>query len=86
MSTDGFGNSLDTVMKVKTVRDLIEELKKYPQDARVLLSADSEGNMYNGVYNVIDGRFGDDPEDKDDERLTRHELKTGEQYVIVWAY
>jgi len=71
---------------IKTVGELIKELKKFPSNARVLHSTDSEGNQYHGIYNVIGGTFGEDADDKDDERLTQNNLKDGGAYAIIWSW
>lgn len=35
-----------------TVRDLIKNLKRFPQDADVLLSRDEEGNGFRSLYQI----------------------------------
>jgi hypothetical protein len=39
------------------VRELIEQLKKLPQDDLVVLTSDSEGNYYNTLYKIYTGFF-----------------------------
>jgi hypothetical protein len=81
----GYGTSDN----IKTVGDLIRELKQYPLEARVLHSTDGEGNNYGGILNIVAGVFGqdDDPDypDSTDERLTDNGVTNGTPYVILWS-
>jgi hypothetical protein len=72
--------------KKMTVGDLIRELQTYPADALTLISSDEEGNHYKHLYNVIDGKFGEDEDDADDDRFEGHDLKVGDSYVVIWPH
>jgi hypothetical protein len=72
--------------KKMTVGDLIRDLQAYPTDALALISSDEEGNQYKHLYNVIDGKFGEDEDDADDDRFEGHGLKVGDPYVIIWPH
>jgi hypothetical protein len=72
--------------KKMTVGNLIRELQAHPTDALALISSDEEGNQYKHLYNVIDGKFGEDEDDADDDRFEGHGLKVGDPYVIIWPH
>lgn len=36
-----------------TVKNLVDELSKFPEDVRVLISIDEEGNEYKDIHEVI---------------------------------
>lgn len=48
------------MVKTLTVDELIAQLSKYPQDTKVFMSSDTEGNGYGSVNTYVDYM----PEDK----------------------
>lgn len=75
-----------------TVKELIEELQKLPQDVVVLLSSDEEGNSFNpfsGDFTL--GRKGDGESawkpgfiTKDDWEYENEEPYPGDDSVVMW--
>lgn len=74
-----------------TVKELVEQLQTFPQDHKVFVSSDEEGNQFSALSEAVESYFVDEgsryenysvhPEDAKDPDL--HEEEPGKA-VILW--
>lgn len=69
-----------------TVKNLIEELQKLPQNLKVIVSSDPEGNSFNNLQGVdlthYDGEFILDKEDL--QEYIDDDFDEIEEVVVLW--
>lgn len=78
-----------------TVKSLMEELKKLPQDSFIIMQKDGEGNGYSPMAGVDEAYYqptstwsgemvSEDLEDYEDEEQMEEEKKSALRVVVLW--